>query len=42
MTKQIKPHISEFPEILSIIKDGRSRAFQIVNVALIETYWADP
>jgi len=40
MTKLIKPHISEFPEVLTIIKDGRSRAFQAVNVALIETYWA--
>ena len=40
MTNQIKPHISEFPEILTIIKAGRSRAFQAVNIALIETYWA--
>jgi predicted nuclease of restriction endonuclease-like (RecB) superfamily len=40
MTKAIKQHASEFPEILAIIKDGRSRAYQAVNVALIETYWA--
>jgi len=40
MTKAIKQHSSEFPEILAIIKNGRSRAFQAVNVALIETYWA--
>lgn len=40
MTKVIKQHISEFPEILAIIKNGRSRAYQAVNIALIETYWA--
>lgn len=40
MTKQVKPYSSEFPEVLTIIKDGRSRAFQAVNIALIETYWA--
>ena len=33
-------HISEFPAILAIIKNGRLRAFQAVNVALVETYWA--
>ena len=40
MAKLIKPHLSDFPEVLTIITDGRSRAFQAVNVALIETYWA--
>jgi len=40
MTKRIKPHISEFPEVLAIIKNGRSRAFHAANVALVETYWA--
>ena len=40
MTKRIKPHISEFPEVLAIIKSGRSRAFHAANVALVETYWA--
>jgi hypothetical protein len=40
MTKASKQHSSEFPEILAIITNGRSRAYQAVNVALIETYWA--
>ncbi|MDO9081396.1 MAG: DUF1016 N-terminal domain-containing protein, partial [Desulfuromonadales bacterium] len=40
MAKLIKPHFFDFPEVLTIITDGRSRAFQAVNVALIETYWA--
>lgn len=40
MSKLTKPHFSEFPEVLAIIKDARSRAFQAVNVALIETYWS--
>jgi len=31
---------AEFTEILGIIHAGRSRAFEAVNVALIETYWA--
>jgi predicted nuclease of restriction endonuclease-like (RecB) superfamily len=29
----------EFTEILGIIQAGRSKAFEAVNVALIETYW---
>jgi len=40
MTKLAKHHGTEFPEILTIIKEGRARAFQAVNVALAETYWA--
>lgn len=40
MTKSIKQHSYEFQEILTIIKAGRSRAFQAANLALIETYWA--
>ncbi len=40
MTKLTKQHGAEFPEILHIIKEGRSRAFQAVNIALTETYWA--
>jgi predicted nuclease of restriction endonuclease-like (RecB) superfamily len=40
MTKAIKQHSYEFQEILTIIKTGRSRAFQAANLALIETYWA--
>lgn len=30
----------EFTEILGIIQAGRSKAFEAVNVALIETYWS--
>lgn len=40
VTKAIKGYGLEFPEILAIIQEGRSRAFQAVNVALTETYWA--
>jgi predicted nuclease of restriction endonuclease-like (RecB) superfamily len=40
MTKSIKQNSYEFQEILTIIKTGRSRAFQVANLALIETYWA--
>ncbi|MHB8057798.1 MAG: hypothetical protein ACYDHC_07880 [Desulfuromonadaceae bacterium] len=40
MTNLIKPHISDFTEILTIIRTGRSSAFQAANLALIETYWA--
>ena len=29
---------AEFKEILGIIHSGRSKAFEAVNVALIETY----
>jgi predicted nuclease of restriction endonuclease-like (RecB) superfamily len=32
-------HSAEFKAILGIIQSGRSRAFEAVNVALIETYW---
>ena len=35
-----KSHSEEFQEILGIIQSGRTRAFEAVNVALIETYWA--
>jgi predicted nuclease of restriction endonuclease-like (RecB) superfamily len=31
---------AEFTEILGIIHAGRSKAFEAVNVALIDTYWA--
>jgi predicted nuclease of restriction endonuclease-like (RecB) superfamily len=34
------PRAAEFMEILGIIHSGRSKAFEAVNVALIETYWA--
>lgn len=38
----LKPvkHAAEFAEILRIIHSGRARAFEAVNVALIDTYWA--
>ena len=35
-----KSQSEEFQEILGIIQSGRTRAFEAVNVALIETYWA--
>lgn len=35
-----KHHSEEFKEILRIIQSGRTQAFEAVNVALIETYWA--
>ena len=31
---------SEFAEVLSIIRAGRAKAYEAVNVALIDTYWA--
>lgn len=31
---------SEFSEVLSIIRAGRAKAYKVVNVALIDTYWA--
>ncbi|MGD0442587.1 MAG: PDDEXK nuclease domain-containing protein [Edaphobacter sp.] len=31
---------SEFSEVLGIIRTGRAKAYEAVNVALIETYWA--
>jgi len=40
MTMKSAKHTSEFSEILSIIRSGRTKAFQTVNVTLIETYWA--
>jgi predicted nuclease of restriction endonuclease-like (RecB) superfamily len=38
----LKPvkHAAEFAEILRIIHAGRAKAFEAVNVALIDTYWA--
>lgn len=37
-----KPAITpaEFADVLQIIQSGRAKAFEAVNVALIETYWA--
>jgi hypothetical protein len=38
-TKLIKKD-TEFSEVLGIIRSGRAKAYEAVNVALIETYWA--
>jgi predicted nuclease of restriction endonuclease-like (RecB) superfamily len=38
-TKLVKKD-SEFFEVLGIIRAGRAKAYQAVNAALIETYWA--
>jgi len=38
-TKSVK-QTKDFSEILSIIRSGRAKAFQTVDVALIETYSA--
>ena len=37
----LKPakHSGKFAEILGIIRAGRARAFEAVNVAMIDTYW---
>jgi hypothetical protein len=32
-------HSGEFAEVLEIIRAGRARAFEAVNVAMIDTYW---
>ncbi len=41
MTKNIQIiRKKDFPEVLKLIQRGRSRAFNAINVALIETYWA--
>ncbi len=40
MSKQLATRSAEFSEILNIIHAGRARAYQAVNVALIDTYWA--
>jgi hypothetical protein len=39
MTTKSVEHAREFPEILSIIRAGRAKAFQAVNVALITYSW---
>jgi predicted nuclease of restriction endonuclease-like (RecB) superfamily len=38
-TKLVKKD-SEFAEVLGIIQAGRAKAYKVVNVALIDTYWA--
>ncbi|MGE5341727.1 MAG: PDDEXK nuclease domain-containing protein [Candidatus Omnitrophota bacterium] len=41
MAKNLQPkRENDFSEILKIIQGGRSRAFNAINVALIDTYWA--
>jgi len=40
MTMKPMKNADEFSEILGIIRAGRTKAFEAVNVALIETYWA--
>ena len=40
MSTKLAKRDSEFYEVLGIIRAGRARAYEVVNVALIETYWA--
>ena len=40
MSKKTLKNAADFSEVLSIIRAGRAKAFEAVNVALIETYWA--
>ena len=40
MSLKLVKHAAEFAEILRIIRGGRAKAFEAVNVALIDTYWA--
>jgi len=40
MRKHLAARSTEFSEFLSIIEAGRAKAYQAVNLALIETYWA--
>jgi hypothetical protein len=39
MSLKAVKHTGEFAEVLGIIRAGRARAFEAVNVAMIETYW---
>ncbi len=40
MSKQLPNRSAEFKEILVIIQAGRAKAHQVINFALIDTYWA--
>jgi hypothetical protein len=40
MTIKLAKQDSEFSQVLEIIRAGRGKAYEAVNVALIETYWA--
>ena len=39
MSTKLAKKDSEFSEVLGIIRAGRAKAYEAVNVALIETYW---
>lgn len=39
MSAKLAKQDSEFFEILGIIRAGRAKAYEAVNVALIDTYW---
>jgi hypothetical protein len=40
MNTELVKKDSEFAEVLGIIRAGRGKASKVVNVALIDTYWA--
>lgn len=40
MSKKLVKSTDEFSEILHIIRSGRVKAFEVANLALMETYWA--
>ena len=39
MSKPPVKALAEFSEVLLIIRSGRAKAFEAVNLALMETYW---
>lgn len=40
MSKKTTAATEDFSEVLRIIRTGRAKAFEAVNVALMDTYWA--
>jgi predicted nuclease of restriction endonuclease-like (RecB) superfamily len=40
MSKKVTAATEDFSEVLRIIRTGRAKAFEAVNVALMDTYWA--
>ena len=40
MSTELAAKQSEFSQVLGIIRAGRAKAYEAVNVALIDTYWA--
>ena len=40
MSAKLVKSDTEFAEVLGIIWAGRTKAYEAVNVALIDTYWA--